>query len=119
MSPPPIPVPKVSIDRVRGAPGRAGALLGQGGVVAVVVNEHGQSEPLGHHVGKGDVGQRRVHADRDLARPAVDQGGQPKAHGIHLGPCGFAGFGHRIDRHVEQGALLQPGDAALNAVMNA
>jgi hypothetical protein len=94
-------------------------VLGQRRVVAVVVHEHGQPEPFGHDVGEGDVGQRRVDADRHLARPAVDQRGQPEAHRVHVRPRGFAGFGHSVDGHVEQGALLQPGYGALNPVVNA
>ena len=94
-------------------------MLGQRRVVAVVVHEHGQAEPLGHHVGEGDVRQWRVHAGGDLARPAVDQGGQPEPHRGHVGARGFAGFRDHVHRHVEQGALLQTRDGSLYAVVNA
>ncbi len=113
------PGPEGEHDRVRGAARGAGAMLGQGRVIAVVVNEHGQSEPFGHDVGEGDVDQRSVDADPHLARVAVDQRRQAEADGVDLSPCRFAGFGDRVDGHVEQGALLHPGYGPLNAVMNA
>ncbi len=56
------PGPERHHDRLAGALGGAGAVLGDGGRVAVVVDEHRQPEPLGHHVGEGDVGERQVDA---------------------------------------------------------
>jgi hypothetical protein len=50
---------------------------------------------------------------------AVDQRGQAEADGVDLSPRGLAGFGDRVDGHIEQGALLQPGYGPLHAVMNA
>ena len=114
-----IPVPRVSTiasEAPRAAPARCSA---RADVVAVVVNEHGQSEPFGHHVGEGDVGQRSVHADPHLAGAAVDQRRQSEADGVDLGPRRLTGFGDRVDRHVEQGALLQTRYGPLNAVVNA
>ena len=52
--------PERQDDRVARAPGRAGAVLGDRASVGVVVDEHRQAEPLGHHVGERDVGQRQV-----------------------------------------------------------
>ena len=50
----------------------------------------GRSEPLGHHVGERDVGQRQV--DRDDRDPGalVDQAGDPEADRLDLGPGGLA-----------------------------
>jgi hypothetical protein len=60
-----------------------------------------------------------VLAGRNLARPAVDQGGQPEADRRHLRARGFAGLRHHVNDHVEQGALLQTRDGSLYAVVNA
>ena len=68
---------------------------------------------------EGEIGQRGVDADADPAGAAVDQRGQSEADGVHLGPRRLTGFGDRLDRHIEKGALLQTGYGPLNAVMNA
>ena len=43
-----------------GANGGAGSMLGEGRHVAVVVDEHRQSEPFSHHIAKTNVLQRKV-----------------------------------------------------------
>ena len=42
-----------------------------------------------------------------------------QADGVDVSPRGLPRFGDRVDRHIEQGALLQTRHGALYAVMNA
>ena len=65
---------------------RTGPVLGQSGGIAVVVDEHGKTETLGHQIGEGNVEQRQVDGHHRDPRALVDQAGNAKADRLHLGP---------------------------------
>ena len=97
----------------------AGPVLGQCRTVAVVVDEHGQPQPLRHHIGEGDVVQQRIHADDRLAGRPVDQHRDPEADSLYRSACGGDRLGHRPHRNVKQRLLIEPDDGSLDAVVDA
>ena len=81
---------------------RAGAMLGQRREVGVVVDEHRQAEPLGHHVGEHDVLEREVHGDHRGAGPLIDQAGDAEADRGDLPAGAGARLLDRVDDDVEE-----------------
>ena len=90
-----------------GAAGSAGAVLGDRRRVAVVVDEHGQPEPFGHHVAERDVGQRRVDPDDRDPVALVHQHRDPEPDRIDLATDCFADLADRLHRDVEQRPLIE------------
>ena len=66
-------------DDLAGADGGAGAMLGERCQIRVVVDEHRDPEPLGHHVSERDVIELEVDRDDRFAGPAIDQGRDAEA----------------------------------------
>ena len=66
-------------DRLAAAARRPGAVLGERRQVGVVVDEHRQAEPLGHHVGEHDVLERQVDGDHRVPATLIDQRGDSEA----------------------------------------
>ncbi len=112
-----MPVPIVSTTRLGRAPCRAGAMLGERRRIAVVVDEHGQPEPLGHHVPERDVGQRQVDRDHRDPGALVDQAGNPESDRLHVACRRFAHLLDSIDSHVEQRCLIETRDGPLRSVV--
>ena len=77
-------------------------MLAQCREVGVVVDEHRQVEPLGHHVGEHDVLEREVHGDDRGARPLIDYAGDAEADRGDLAAGAGARFLDRVDDGVEE-----------------
>ena len=107
-SPPPIPVPIVSIATSAAPLAAPGARLGPDRAVGVVVDLHRQPEALGHEVGEGQVGERQVDGlDRDPG-PAVERAGDPEADRVDFATDGIASLLYGFDHRLDEGGLVQP-----------
>ncbi len=81
--PVPSPISSMSIDAHCGA----GAVLGERGDVAVVVDEDGQRQALLHQRAEADIGQRQIHGHNRGAAATVDQRRNPEADRTNLARC--------------------------------
>jgi hypothetical protein len=97
-------------------------VLGERRGVAVVVDEHGQPQPLGHDIGERQFVHRCVDPDdrRGRAAAAIDQRRQAEADGFDRHSAGRgAHLGDRLERHLDQRPLVEPDDRSLCAMVHA
>ena len=106
--------------RLARAPRGAGAVLGERGRVRVVVHEHGQPDPLGHHVAEGDArpaaGGRRSPPSRCAGRSGPGSRSRrrrSRRRSTRAASC------DRVQRRVEQRRLVETGHRALRAMVHA
>src|SRR6185312_7024360 len=96
----------------------AGTMLGERRHVGVVVDEYGQSEPLGHDVPEGNVGQWEIDCNHATAATLIHQARDPEAHRRDLAAGRSPRFLDRLDGDIEDRGLIESGERALYAVVD-
>jgi len=96
----------------------AGAVLGERRHVGVVVDEHGQTEPLGHDRAERDVGKWEIDCNHTTAATLIHQARDPEAHRRDLAARRSPRFFDCFNGDIEDRGLIQPGERALYAVMD-
>src|SRR5205823_1196881 len=86
------PGPDRHHDRFADSAGGAGPVLGDGRQIAVVIDEYGQIQALGHNVRERNVGQGEVDGDDRDPAALIDLGGDPEPDRIDLIPDGLPHF---------------------------
>ena len=71
------------------------AVLREQREIGVVVDERGQADALGHHLGERQAGDRQVHRGRRETALVVDQAGDPEADRLDLAADRVADLGDR------------------------
>ena len=96
----------------------AGPVLGERRHVGVVIDEYGQPQPLGHDRAERDVGEWEIDCNHAAAATLIHQARDPEAHRRDLAARRSSRFLDCFNGDIEDRGLIQPGERALDAVMD-